>query len=266
MPNMIDAGGLTIKQSTKQLPATLAEFVNGAEHGVILVTFGSMASSFPREITEKFLSAFQVLVDHYRVIWRFNNTLDKMNIPKNVFVSNWLPQNDLLAHPNVLLFITHGGNNGQMESIYHAKPMIGFPLNGDQPYNVRRMAYKGYGLEMDIHEFTSEMLVCNIHEVIQNPVYKAHVSLASEIFKSDAQRPAEKAVWWIEHVIKFGGDYLRSAGNDLPWYQYWLLDVLSFILVLITCMLVFLLTVCRFLYRRCFSKQTDRLENEKKKN
>lgn len=39
----------------------------------------------------------------------------------------------------------------------------------------------------------------------------------------------ERAVWWTEYVIRHGGaQHLRNPALDLPWYQYFLLDVIGF--------------------------------------
>lgn len=44
-----------------------------------------------------------------KVLWKFeNDTLP--NMPSNVMIRKWLPQNDVLAHKNTILFLTHGGN------------------------------------------------------------------------------------------------------------------------------------------------------------
>ena len=124
MPNVIEVGGLTIRRATGQLPSDIKKFIAGAENGVILMTFGSLASSYPVVIAEKFLSAFRRL-DGYRVIWRMRNT-DGLTIPNNVMIAQWLPQNENLSHSSVKLFITHCGNDGQHEAVYHGVPMIGF--------------------------------------------------------------------------------------------------------------------------------------------
>lgn len=44
----------------------------------------------------------------------------------------------------------------------------------------------------------------------------------------------DTAVYWVEYVIRHKGAYhLRSAAVDLSWYQYYLLDVIVFILSVI---------------------------------
>ena len=48
-------------------------------------------------------------------------------------MSLWIPQNDLLADSRVKMFISLGGFNSVMESVYHSKHLIIFPLGYDQP-------------------------------------------------------------------------------------------------------------------------------------
>ena len=238
MPNMVDVGGLTVKRSIGRLPPDIKNFIDGAKKGVILMTFGTGMSRIPDYVVEKFSSVFR-RIDGYRVIWKLKNK-DDVELPDNVMIGQWLPQNDILAHPSVKLFITHCGDNGQHEAVYHGVPMIGFPLAGDQIYNAKRLDRKGYGLSMDMHEFTADQLLDNIHKILGDKSYEERVTKASEIFRSQAQTPVERATFWIEHVCQFGGDHLRSAGNDLPLYSYLMLDVLAFILTLLH-ILIFLL-------------------------
>lgn len=45
-----------------------------------------------------------------KVIWKYDSEKDLANrISSNVLVRKWLPQNDILAHKNVRLIISHGG-------------------------------------------------------------------------------------------------------------------------------------------------------------
>jgi len=262
MPNIVEIGGLTVKRSSGKLPADIKNFIDGAENGVILITFGSIASHFPAHMVEKFSSAFERL-GGYRVMWRLNN-VDKVKLADNVMTRQWLPQNDILAHPSVKLFITHSGNNGQYEALYQGVPMLGFPMHGDQQHNAKRLDRKGFGLSMNLHDFTADQLLDNINTILQDKSYKERITKASEIFRSQVQSPVERATFWIEHVCRFGGDHLRSAGNDLPLYSYLMLDVLAFIIVTLHIIIFLLYTLLRLIVNKCCKRSA--LNNTAKKN
>ena len=262
MPNVIDVGGLTVRPASGKLSPDVTEFIEGAENGIVLMTFGTIASSYPVVIAEKFLSSFRRL-SGYRVIWRMRNT-DQLSIPDNVMIAQWLPQNNILAHPSVKLFITHCGNNGQFEAVYHAVPMIGFPVTADQVYNAKRLDHHGYGLSMDLYDFTADQLLDNIHKILGDKSYKERIAKASEIFRSRPQSPVEKATFWIEHVCRFGSGHLRSAGSDLPLYSYLMLDVVAFILVVLHVLVFLLFKLTRFVLRNCCRQRKLTVEDNKK--
>ena len=77
------------------------------------------------------------------------------------------------------------------------------------------------------------------------------MSKASEIFKSARDTPAERAAYWIEHVTKFGGAHLRSAGNDLALYQYLMLDILLVVCVVIVMLLACFCKLLHLIWKRC---------------
>ena len=248
-PNMISIAGLTCKPA-KNLPTDLENIARNNKHGVILLSFGSMANYFPKDILMKFLNVFSRLNE--TVIAKFI-VPDDVIIPRNVKILKWLPQNDLLGHPKTKLFITHCGNNGQHEALYHGVPMIGFPLFAEQHMNCHRGFMKGFGLKMDIHSFTEDELFENIQEVLNNPKYSATIKRASEIFRSQPMTPQQRVVYWTEHVIKYGGKHLRSSAMDLPRYQFLMLDVVGFMLAILTVLCFSIFCVCRFIFRKCWA-------------
>lgn len=68
-----------------------------------------------------------------KVIWKWD---EELSVDDNKFmVRKWLPQDDILAHRNVKLFITHGGLLSCTESILRGKPVVGIPIFGDQMVN-----------------------------------------------------------------------------------------------------------------------------------
>jgi UDP:flavonoid glycosyltransferase YjiC (YdhE family) len=75
-----------------------------------------------------FLTVFNKL--DMRIIWKFDNK--KIEIPLHVLTRKTLPQNSILEHKNVKLFITHGGQTSLQEGVLHKKPMIVIPTYPDQ--------------------------------------------------------------------------------------------------------------------------------------
>lgn len=86
-----------------------------------------------------------------------------------------------IAHPNVKLFITHGGFHSVEEAVYNAKPLVGIPFFADQVSNMRRVEKSGYGKQINLHDINEESFESVVKEVISNPRYAYaiyHSSLA----------------------------------------------------------------------------------------
>ena len=222
MPNVKRVSHL-VTVTPKPLPREFQFFMDNAKDGVVIVSFGSVFQSLPSAIVDKLHKAFKKT--KYNFVMR-HPTL-KSRDPDKILFSNWLPQYDLLCHKNTRLFITHCGSNGQQESLLAGIPMVGFPVFGDQAQNAGRIVRKGFGLRLDLRNFSVEELVSAIEDVIANPEYKMRTQKASAIIKAQRVPPVEEAAFWINHILTFGGDHLRSFGQDIPLWQYLGLDVLA---------------------------------------
>ena len=235
MPNVIAIPGLSTKPA-QELEPSLRNIASAAKHGIIVVSFGSLVADFPqnRAIPEKLLAVFRRLKE--TVFWRYQGA-PLTDVPTNVVLLKWLPQNDLLGHNNTRLFITHCGNNGQYEALYHGVPMIGFPILAvtDQPYNCRRAQERGFGFKMDIRTFTANQLLNNIQRIITDTSYAYRIKKASRIFKSFPMTSKERAGFWIDHILTHGSDHLQSPAATMPLYQLLMVDIVA--LVVIACLL-----------------------------
>ena len=62
----------------------------------------------------------------------------------------------------------------------------------------------------------------------------------SAIYRDDPQTPIERVVYWMEFIVRHGGvKHLRSAANDLNFFQYHLIDVIAVLIIgLIVCVFV----------------------------
>ncbi|KAL7730660.1 hypothetical protein ACLKA6_003437 [Drosophila palustris] len=251
LPNMIEVGGLHLKQrDPKPLPANIAKFVEDAEHGVIYFSMGSniKSSELPATTRKAILEAFGSLKQ--RVLWKFEQ--DQLeDQPENVLISKWFPQPDILAHPNVKLFITHGGLLSTIESIYFGKPVLGLPVFYDQHLNVERAKQAGYGLDLDLRSLSATALQDKILELLSNESYTQAVRLKSKLYKDQKDTPLERAIWWTEYVLRHkGAPHLRSASRDLNFLQLNGLDTWGFlcgVASLVAMIVLFALTGARIL-------------------
>lgn len=102
---------------------TLLRILDSANHGVIYVSWGSMvrADSLPLGKREALLNAFASVKQ--TIVWKWeSDTLP--NKPANVFIRKWMPQREILCHPNVRVFLTHGGLLGSTEAAFCGVPVV----------------------------------------------------------------------------------------------------------------------------------------------
>ena len=82
----------------------------------------------------------------------------------------------------------------------------------------------------------------------------------SRLMNDQLEKPIDKAVFWVEHVIRHkGADHLKTAVKNLTWYQYFLLDVILFSVA--TCFVLFKLLV--YVVRRmCLKKSPTKIKTK----
>nr|XP_018904599.1 PREDICTED: UDP-glucuronosyltransferase 2B15-like [Bemisia tabaci]XP_018904600.1 PREDICTED: UDP-glucuronosyltransferase 2B15-like [Bemisia tabaci] len=232
-PGAVQVAGLNLK-APKKLPQDLEEFISGAEHGVIYFSLGSMldAASFEPQKKRALIDAFAALPQ--RVLWRGEDDPQAQNLPPNVKMMRWLPQLDILRHPNTKLFITHGGLFSLIESISAATPVLGMPLFADQFDNMKNAEEVGFGLFLHYTDLTKENILRLITKLLSDSRYAETAKVVSDRFKDRPMSPMDTAIYWVEYVVRHkGASYLKSQAVNLPWYKLYLLDVILFIVCLI---------------------------------
>ena len=103
--------------------------------------------------------------------------------------------------------------------------MVGMPVFVGQHFNALRMVRRGFGIKLDVADFTPECLRSAIKEMLTYSSYRDNIRKASEIFRHRPMTTGKGAAWWIYHEIKYDGDHLYSEAIHLPLYQYLLIDV-----------------------------------------
>lgn len=249
MATLVNIAGAHIKPP-KPLPADIKQFLDGAEHGAIYFSLGAyiQSAAMPVEKMQIILNAFKQLKQ--RVLWKFEDPSKSLELPKNVKMGTWMPQNDILAHPKIVLFITHGGMFGTLEGITRGVPMLFMPFYGDQQRNALKCEQKGYALTLKFSEITSDNLSEKINKIISNSSYKVQAKYASRLLTDNPMAPMSEAIFWMEYIIRHkGAEHLKSAAVHLTWFQYYMLDIIGFILLKLFLILfvirkIFKLTFC----------------------
>lgn len=163
-------------------------------------------------------------------------------------ISKWFPQDDILAHPNVRVFITHGGLLSTMEATFHGVPLIGIPIFGDQTLNMAKTEKAGYGVTVEYIHLSETTISRALNEVLNNKKYRENAKTISARFRDQQNDPLKSAIHWIEYVAKHNGaPHLRSAGQDLSFIQYHNLDVLALIAIIVSFTIYFILIVFGFI-------------------
>uniref|UniRef100_A0A8C6UUC8 UDP-glucuronosyltransferase n=1 Tax=Neogobius melanostomus TaxID=47308 RepID=A0A8C6UUC8_9GOBI len=169
MPYTVLVGGI-LNKPAKALQQDLDLWIsNVREPCFIVVALGSMVSSVSVDsLVTELVSGFSGVPQG--VIWRYDTKQwpAHIDIPPNVKLVDWLPLNDLLGHPKACLFITHGGQNSLLQAVYHAIPVLGIPLFGDQFDNVVKAEAKELGLTIKPTDITGGLLSSTIQKLIGN--------------------------------------------------------------------------------------------------
>ena len=75
--------------------------------------------------------------------------------------------------------------------------------------------------------------------------------------------PLETTCDWIEYVIRHGGArHLRAQVFNTPWYQYYLLDVIAFLVAIVTLVVKMIRLTCRLICRLCCEKSRNKAKKE----
>jgi len=256
-PTVIEVGGLQIEEAKTLIPK-MQQILDSSKNGVIYVNWGSMIrkSSLPVSKREAMVKAFGRLKQ--TVIWKWeNDTLP--NQPKNVHIMKWTQQREILAHPNVKVFMSHGGLLGTSEATYYGVPIIATPIFGDQFLNSLTLAERGMGITLLFDDLTEENIYNSIMQILQ-PEFQMKAKLVSDAYRSRPQKPLDTGTWWVERVAATKGNLMNKSDNFiLPWYIYYSFDVCAFITVI--CLVLISIFIYTIKLLCCKSNKAIKIKN-----
>lgn len=247
VPGIVEIGGIHLKEKPDPLPKNLENFLNSAnKHGAIYFSFGSnvQASDLNNKTIEIIFNVFTSLKQKIVMKWE----IDALPVrAKNIFHDKWLPQDDILSHPNVKLFITHGGYGSIIESKYRGVPIIGMPVFADQHSNMERTRNEGWAVVLNHLNLTEKELKSAIRDVIENSTYRENVKYHSSLYRDRIASPKDTAAFWAEYVLRHrGAPHMQSPAVHMSVFHYCSLDVITFLIVAIVVAVKIIIFVIKF--------------------
>ncbi|XP_018055638.1 PREDICTED: UDP-glucuronosyltransferase 2B19-like isoform X1 [Atta colombica] len=244
----VDVGGIHVQDENETLQPELEKWMNDSKDGFIYFTFGSMVmiETFPHEFLRALYASLGKIAP-MRIIMKIPKP-EKLpaGLPENIYISPWMPQIKILKHPNIKAFITHGGLMGTLEAIVCGVPMIGIPLFADQFSNIDRYVAKNIALRLDINTITEKSFDAALNAILRDPLYRENARKLSQRFFDQPLNAVDTANYWVEYVIKYGENCLRSPALNLTWWQLSLLDVIGFLLFCVTIVVTIVIFIVRF--------------------
>ncbi|XP_042877914.1 UDP-glycosyltransferase UGT5-like [Penaeus japonicus] len=225
LPSQVEVAGLHCRPSLP-LPRDVDSWISDAgEAGVVYFSLGSgkRASEMPLQYRQLLLQAFGKL--EQRVIWQYEEEI--VDLPENVMIKEWLPQQDVLAHPNVKVFISRADFISTEEAVCHAKPVLALRISAEQTQTAAFIKDSGFGLALAWEELTEELVLEALREIIGNPKYQKAAAERALLLHDRLQSPLDLALYWAEYVMRHkGAPRLRSPAADLSWVEFLHLDIL----------------------------------------
>ncbi|XP_050356517.1 UDP-glucosyltransferase 2-like [Nymphalis io] len=247
-PGVVYMGGIH-QLPEKELPEDLKTYLDSSEQGVIYVSFGTnvLSGMMPEEKVKVIANVLSKLP--YNILWKW----DKDELPiktKNIRISKWFPQPDLLRHPKIKLFVTQAGLQSTDEAITAGVPLVAIPMLGDQWYNAEKYVKHGIGMNLEIGTLTEDKFKNAIETVINDESYRQNIIKLRELMRDQPEAPLQRSVWWIEYAIRHGGaKHLRASSANISYAQYFELELVLIVLSVVFIVFIVLIVVTVFILR-----------------
>lgn len=118
--------------------------------------------------------------------------------------------------------------------------------------NMAQAELLGWGVQVSYQNISEESLSQALNEVLNNKIYSDNIKLISKRLKDQPQQPMEKAIYWIEYVLRNdGAHYMQSSAQYLNFIEYYNLDIYS-VFAMIIFIVIFLPVLVFRKIKRCF--------------
>ncbi|VDO88464.1 unnamed protein product [Heligmosomoides polygyrus] len=235
LAKVINIGGIGMNfDDAKPLNEELQHIVKSGK-SLVVFSFGSVApvEKMPTSWKSAFMEAFSRFPKTNFIV-SYKGTDLEGKTPPNVHLFKWIPQADLLKNPKTVAFITHGGYNGLQEGIIAGVPMMTIALFGDQYRNSKLAERHRFAVNVHKGDVSANTIAEALRRLIEDKSYSLNVKRLSQMVRKKPVSAAHLLVSWAEFAAEFQTlDNLVPAGTKLNFIQYYSIDVLAFLLLVL---------------------------------
>lgn len=195
IPDMMHMVGAMIPPLPQAAASDLTEWLDARE-SVVYMGFGTI-TRLTEEQVGALVEVARRLEGRHDVLWKLPEEQQKWlppleTLPGNLRVEGWVPsQLDVLAHPAVKAFFTHGGGNAYHESLYFGKPMVLRPLWVDCYDQAVRAQDFGVGLRLDRSATVDpDDVVDKLTRVLEDSSFRERAEALAKLQQAAGGRPA----------------------------------------------------------------------------
>ena len=206
-PNFRDIGPVLAKPAEPLKDETILAFI-GKWPKVVYMSQGTIMSILDFAQLKSFFAAFPEI----GFIFSDRSVDISLNFGDNVLPLKWVPQNDLLGHDKVVVFITHGGLNSLYEGIYNATPMLVLGIAIDQANNAGITTYREIGVAITSRsDISAPRLIESMKELLGNPKYAEKIKALSVMMKRHLNS-SDKFIAALDEAFEIGVEHLQLEG------------------------------------------------------
>lgn len=191
---------------------TLTAWLEAVPDDVLYVCFGSMI----RLSQADYSSIARALIETgKRVVWSVPKSdlgFIKSLMPdeRRFLISSFVPQPALLARPEVVGCISHGGASTVIESLFGGCPMIIVPLYSDGPYIGSLVAKLGLGVKVGRGQLNGSAFRNALLQTFDSPAIRDRAREVAEVLHAASDQFAIETI-----VLKRLGDQPGASGTLL---------------------------------------------------
>ena len=220
-------GPILPKHNKGAFSKEMSEWLTGKpDKSVVYVSMGSLVTQ-THELALAIVNGLQST--RYSVIWSLRKTnrniLDGLTVdPARFFISDWVPQSELLQHPSVAMAVIHGGSGGVTESLYYGIPVIVVPFVMDGTGNAARVQAANVGIGLQLSQLTAENIKKSAEAIGLGDYHKKAQQMRKIMIQAGG---VDKASELVEFYADVGYQHLVPAyvKYKWSWVQYYNVDV-----------------------------------------